>query len=228
MVGVYEIRHVGSGRTYIGSSVEIEVRMNRHRWMLVENRHDNIHLQRAWNKYGESAFRFDIVEECAEKEIIEREQHWINETKSNSYNMCLQAMKPPSRKGCKLTEEHKAKISEAGKGRIHSEESREKRRNALKGKPFSDQHRANISKGKVGSKHSDLTRNKMSESRVGKRKTPTKIFKFRSPLGVEYEVLHLMDFALEHGVPLMSVRNTVDGRQKSFYGWTFISSEPLV
>ena len=41
------------------------------------NRHANRHLQFAWNKYGDTNFLFEIIEECAIDELNERECYWI-------------------------------------------------------------------------------------------------------------------------------------------------------
>jgi len=55
-----------------------------------------------------------------------------------------------SRKGCTLTEEHKRKIGDAGKGKKHTEEAKRKMSEAKKGKIFSEEHRLNISKSRIG------------------------------------------------------------------------------
>lgn len=62
--------------------------------------------------------------------------------------------RPPSRKGVKLTEEHKRKISETHKGFVYSEESRKRMSEAHKGIKFTEEHRANISKSMIGNQHS--------------------------------------------------------------------------
>lgn len=55
--------------------------------MLRRNRHDNIHLQRSFDKHGESAFKFSLLEKCVNKnEILVREQHWLNKLDSK-YNI---------------------------------------------------------------------------------------------------------------------------------------------
>ena len=55
--------------------------------------HGNIHLQHAWNKYGEDNFEFSIIEECDIELLDEREIFWIDKLKSyyklNGYNITL-------------------------------------------------------------------------------------------------------------------------------------------
>ena len=78
------------------------------------------------------------------------------------------------RKGKKLTEEQKRKISNTLMGHIVSEETKEKIRKALQGikKPLrSAEYRENISKAHKGMKASVETRKKLSEAHKGKRQT---------------------------------------------------------
>lgn len=73
----------------------------------------------------------------------------------------------------KLTEEHKRKISDAGKGRVISPETREKLRKAHLGKKHRKETKLKLSlakKGKNGPKHSEKTRKKISELKAGKSK----------------------------------------------------------
>ena len=78
------------------------------------------------------------------------------------------------RKGKKLTEEQKRKISNTLMGHIVSEETKGKIRKALQGikKPLrSAEYRENISKAHKGMKASVETRKKLSEAHKGKRQT---------------------------------------------------------
>ena len=50
--GIYQIRNLVNGKIYVGSSVNLETRKTPHYWELENNRHNNQHLQRAYNKYG--------------------------------------------------------------------------------------------------------------------------------------------------------------------------------
>ncbi|MEN6292413.1 MAG: GIY-YIG nuclease family protein, partial [Methanobacterium sp.] len=63
MIGVYKISNKIDGKSYYGSSKNIEKRWLRHKNELNKNKHINILLQRAWNKYGEENFIFSVVEE---------------------------------------------------------------------------------------------------------------------------------------------------------------------
>jgi hypothetical protein len=77
------------GKVYIGQAHKITRRLWDH--LLVGRRnepykHSNIHLWRAFKKYGEDAFAFAILEECSPEELTNKEDKWINETKANNPN----------------------------------------------------------------------------------------------------------------------------------------------
>lgn len=76
--GVYCIRHAESHKVYVGSAVDINRRWKDHKTRLNCEKHGNDYLQRAWSKYGQGAFEFEVLEECAVPERLIREQHWID------------------------------------------------------------------------------------------------------------------------------------------------------
>lgn len=63
---------------YIGSSYNIEKRWKRHIKDLKNNKHDNIYLQRSWEKYEESDFVLTILEEVNKEEILITEQKYLD------------------------------------------------------------------------------------------------------------------------------------------------------
>lgn len=77
--GIYAIRHIVSGRQYIGSSGHIRQRHQHHWSRLRKGRHHSPALQNYWNKYGPDAFEFLILEECPPKHLEEREQFYIDQ-----------------------------------------------------------------------------------------------------------------------------------------------------
>lgn len=62
--GIYMIQNVLNGKKYIGSTNNFKRRLNRHRTELRMGIHHSIHLQRAYNKYGEDKFTVVILEKC--------------------------------------------------------------------------------------------------------------------------------------------------------------------
>ena len=89
--GIYKIENLIDGKTYIGSSVNLESREYKYFWMLERGSHDNIHLQNSYNKFGKVNFKFTIIEECENSLLIQKENHYINFYKSSNqkfgYNM---------------------------------------------------------------------------------------------------------------------------------------------
>ena len=87
--GVYSITNIKNGKVYIGSSKKIKERWWQHKHELKLNQHSNGHLQRSYNKYGESAFKFQVLEYCEEDERHTLEQDYINAYKEHQevYNI---------------------------------------------------------------------------------------------------------------------------------------------
>ena len=82
IMGIYRIYNYVTNKSYIGSSVNIKERWQEHRRRLRNNTHENIFLQRAYNKYGKENFKFIIHEVVSdESKLIEIEQYWIDNFK---------------------------------------------------------------------------------------------------------------------------------------------------
>ena len=178
--GVYAIINKVNSHKYIGSSVDIHKRWSVHRCYLNQNRHHCIHLQNAWNKYGAENFEFDILLECAPDSLVDNEQELLDSVHPE-YNALSRAGSPLGHRhseetkakirSTRHTEEAKEKIrsSKLGKRRgPHSEEWKAKVSLALKGKHMSDATKRNMSAAQKGNKknlgnhHSKETKAKMS------------------------------------------------------------------
>lgn len=90
--GIYRIYCVPNRHSYLGSSVEISIRWSQHRISLRSGRHNNPILQHAWDKYGEHAFTFSVLEECDKENLAEREQFWLD--KLNPKFNCMRIVSP--------------------------------------------------------------------------------------------------------------------------------------
>lgn len=80
--GIYQIRNVKSGKVYVGQTNKLSYRKSQHFRSLLDNKHYNKYLQRAFNKYGEKAFAFEVLEYCHSEELNERERYWIDRQES--------------------------------------------------------------------------------------------------------------------------------------------------
>lgn len=76
--GIYCIENTKNKKVYIGSSKNIYQRLLKHFALLRHNKHQNGHLQNAWNKYGEDVFRWYVLEFCSEDKLTETEQLCID------------------------------------------------------------------------------------------------------------------------------------------------------
>ncbi len=85
--GVYQILCIPTGKIYIGSTVNLRNRWEIHRRSLRCNKHRNIFLQRAWNKYGEAHFEFSILEFAEKAVLLQAEQAWIDRTRCADRNI---------------------------------------------------------------------------------------------------------------------------------------------
>lgn len=111
--GIYKIKNIITNDCYIGSAAyTFNKRWNTHKHQLKNNKHHSIILQRAWNKYGENNFIFEIIETCNPSECLLKEQYYLD-TLQPKYNINLNANSPLGRK---LDKKHCKKISERTKG----------------------------------------------------------------------------------------------------------------
>jgi len=60
--GVFQVKNLANGKVLLGSSLNLEGPLNKHRFMLRIDSHPNKELQKDWNELGESQFSFEILE----------------------------------------------------------------------------------------------------------------------------------------------------------------------
>lgn len=131
--GIYKITCKINNKCYIGSSSDIQKRLNSHKSLLKRNKSHSKHLQAAWNKYGSENFTFELIDTVNDiSHLLAVEETYIKYYKSNNkdfgYNSKLYV---DSSRGWKHSEETKFKMSMQRKGtnhgwlgRKHSEESK--------------------------------------------------------------------------------------------------------
>lgn len=228
--GIYKITCTVNGKIYIGSSVNIYRRWRDHKNELRRGVHSNSHLQRAWNKYEESTFIFEVLEVCNPKTLIAREQLYLQELNpydDRGFNIAFDAKAPM--RGRKQTPEHIAKVAAANRGRKHSPEFCEMSSMANKGKPKSLEHRAKIAEANKRRKITPETRLKLSKAGKGKPHSLEHISKVAltheknwiviSPEGIETHIKGLNRFCREHGLNNDCMRAVANGKLKSHRDW---------
>lgn len=195
--GIYEIVNIKNQKRYIGQSIDVYRRWIQHNSELKRGKHSNEYLQFSWNKYGEDAFEFHILEECSEEKLNERELFYIQkfDTSNRDYGYNLGYVGDGV---CVLSEEARQKMSQAqlirwteelrversqkysGEnnpfyGKHHSKETGRKIAEANKKRVWSDESRAKEAQGlaernkaKRGSTVSQAVRDKISKTLKGR------------------------------------------------------------
>ena len=152
IIGIYKIKNEINGKVYIGLSTKVRHRIRYHTARLKQNTHKNKHLQSAFNKHGEHNFSFEVIEECSEDELTDKEKLWIKEFKSHDrkfgYNKTyggefgrlsdeIYAEYSKRLKGCVVSEEQKKQISKTLTGRKRPKD--EVDRTAISNRRFNDE-----------------------------------------------------------------------------------------
>ena len=168
--GIYVICNTTNEKIYIGSTNNTKNRWKVHKHRLRKNIHANQKLQNAWNKYGEEAFSFKLIQNIEkEEDLIEYEQFWMDTT-NPFYNICRVAGRTS---GVKQSKEQKEATAErmlgnkyaAGGKTIHTQETKDKIAKSLKGKKHSKESYKRQADKIRGRKHTDVAKKNMSEAR---------------------------------------------------------------
>jgi group I intron endonuclease len=198
---IYKIVNAINNKIYVGSTIYKTKRWRAHKSLLKNGYHHSPHLQRAWNKYGSENFVFEVLETVTITNIHDREQFYLD-TLNPEYNVCKDAGPRGSRLGIK-----------------HTEESKEKNRQAQLGKKLSDETKRKISKSNTG-KHTNKGRVLTNEH---KNKLVKKDFFLQFDL--DGKLLNKLDriqireiFEITH---LANIVSCCTGRVKSAYGFTW-------
>ena len=147
--GIYAITNINNMKRYVGSSLDFERRKKYHFTSLENDKHHNTPLQCSYNKHGECAFVWTMLELVdSPEDLKEREQWWINHLtpfRKYGYNVCRFTTGVSQRK-----------------------EVRKKLSNAMTGYERTPEHCRNISKSKMGHTLSKESRKRISKNRKGK------------------------------------------------------------
>lgn len=82
--GIYKIINNINGKFYLGGTLEVQARFNRHKNQLSKGCHHSKHLQRSWDKHGPSNFQFLIVQQfknISEEQLKNVQQKYLDELK---------------------------------------------------------------------------------------------------------------------------------------------------
>ncbi len=88
---IYEIHNTITKQIYVGQTSVYKRRWNSHKSKLRKGTHPNPQLQKAWDKWGEDAFCFDVVEELPcdfnKEQLLEKEAALMLEHISNGVKL---------------------------------------------------------------------------------------------------------------------------------------------
>lgn len=196
--GIYKIANLVTNDIYIGSSKDMNRRFIRHKSDLKNNRHGNRYLQRAYNKYGNKNFVFEVLEIVQNSNFLMNKEQYYIDNLLPKYNLCKIAAVPGS---YPRTEEHREKISKALKGRKgkpHTRQTKKKLSEHFKGIPLSKEHIKNRTEAQA------------------------KVFKIISPEGDLVEGKNLHKFCKDNNLDSSSLRKVMLGKSgyKSYKGYT--------
>jgi len=203
MTGIYTITNTENKKAYIGQSSHIEKRWKEHSYELKNNRHPNPYLQNSWNKHGEQAFVFQLIEECTEESLTAREQYWLDHFKGlgETYNIAVCTNSPM--KGRKHSEDSKVKISLSNKG---------KRQSCLNKLMIAEANKTRW----IGRKHSEETKTKLAEIT---RERNSRTHRFIDPEGEIVVIHNLAKFCRENGLNSGHMTQVELGKKNHHKGW---------
>lgn len=167
--GVYQILNTVNGKRYVGSAVNFASRWSMHKHQLYRGKHHSPYLQRAWDKHGEEAFEFVVIEYTSRELAVATEQKYIDAhlcyLPDNGYNICPTA---GSSRGVKQSQEARQRMALSQTGRRHTQETREKIAASRRGKPRSEETKAKLIAANTGRTASPEAKKAMSEAHKGR------------------------------------------------------------
>lgn len=163
---IYKLYFENDSRFYIGSTNDLQERLQAHNRAILKQKHFNKYFQRLCLKLGVENLKFELLIKCPQDYLLKAEQWFINKLKPE-LNLAKTVGRPPAnrKRGYKMSEEAKQNISKARTGQkvdrsnyTHSQETLNKMSKALTGRTMSDETKQKMKEAKAnGGKHSKLT-----------------------------------------------------------------------
>ncbi len=193
---VYKISFSNYRKIYIGSSTRWPYRKREHLYKLERNKHHNVYLQRAANKYGLGNIVIEPLEFCSNYEsLLEREQFWIDSLRSTNkkygFNL-VKMVKHVGTVGYKYTKKQRKKMSIKIKERMSNKSEREKL--------------------------SMTVTSRAIEGAYGGKFIP-KTFILYSPAGKKTEIHNLCKFCRDNNLDKIKMQEVNSNRRVQYLGW---------
>ncbi len=218
---IYEIKNKTNNKRYIGQTCqETNHRLYEHKSKLRSGIHENRHLQRAWNKFGEELFEFSIIEYAGTIDQLNLlEEKYMNQYKVLNRNYGYNIRFGGNNR--KLSEETKLRISKSKTGiPVHTEESKRKISKFLTGKPKSEETRRKLSESLKGYVWPDEVKNMWALAHRNNIPYPILI----SPDNKEVVVENMTQFCKGTELSQQAMSRLVRGKHVSYKGWTIKQS----
>lgn len=225
----YILRHVASGKIYVGSAKNINKRMYDHEYDLKNKRHKNKTLESLYYQAPEFQFYFVLVN--TREEAFDLEQ-WCSDKYRNSgllVNVTIDVRSPFL--GFVKSNEHKLKIGLANLGKTRTPEQIEQIKKRMLERFQDPTYKEKHSKINIGRKLTPEVIEKIRLSKLGKSQSPETIEKMRQsrknsekchwrPIsvdGVEYE--NFRTAAKNLSLSPTVVRERVLSKSEKFSNW---------
>jgi len=233
---IYKITNKVNQKIYIGSSVDFYKRKSGHLYNFRKQTHQD-YFQKAYNKYGEENFVFEILEIVEDKaKLLKREQFYLDVLKpwirSIGYNIAKIA---GSQLGFKHSQETKDKLSEIQIGKSYTDKVGEEKAKEWinkiiiknKGKKRSQEFVEKCTgenNGFFNKLHSIESRKIMSDKRIGKEpyNKGKLILQFDLNNNLIQEI-ELHDIQIKLGIPKSNVVKCCQGERNKAGGfiWSY-------
>lgn len=139
--GIYRWVHIESGKSYIGSSINLHTRFRQYfNYNHISYPKRNLIIYKALLKYGYAEFNLEILDYCSIEVLIQREQFYFDKFKPE-YNILKIAGSPL---GYRHSEASKKLIGIASENRKISQSTRDIKRKANLGQKFNKVHLENM------------------------------------------------------------------------------------
>lgn len=170
--GIYKLYFDNDNRFYIGSTNDLQERLQAHTRAINKQKHFNRYFQRLCLKLGIKNLKYEILAKCPQEYLLKMEQWFIDKLKPE-LNLAKTVGRPPAnrKRGYKMSEEAKQNISKAKTGQkidrsnyTHSEETLNKISQSLKGRVITEEWRQKMRDAKTnGGKYSKLNTEQVKE-----------------------------------------------------------------
>ena len=173
--GIYKLYFDNDSRFYIGSTNDLQERLQAHIRAVNKQKHFNIYFQHLCLKLGIENLKYEILAKCPQEYLLKMEQWFVDKLKPK-LNLAEIVGRPPAnrKRGYEMSEEAKQNISKAKTGQkidrsnyIHSEETLSKISQSLKGRVITEEWKQKMREAKAnGGKYSKLTVEQVKEIKL--------------------------------------------------------------